>query len=55
MIGDLELMTDMEAASASVQALTGGACIAIPLQKENRAYLRENVAFFKHCGEESRQ
>ena len=50
LIGDLELMTDMEVASASVQALTEGACIAIPLQKENRAYLRENVAFLNIVG-----
>lgn len=50
MIGDLELMTDMEVASASVQALTEGACIAIPLQKENRTYLRENVAFLNIVG-----
>ena len=43
MIGDLELMTDMEVASASVQALTGGACIAIPLQKENLTEVAEFI------------
>lgn len=50
-IGDIEIMTRMEGASASVQALTDFFCIAIPVLRENVAYLQKNVRFLNIVAE----
>lgn len=51
LIGEIEIMTHMEGASASVQALTGFSCIAIPVLKDNLDYLRNNLEFLNIVAE----
>jgi len=50
-IGDIELMCDVRANQATLQAVTPLSCIAIPL-KEYREKLRANLAFINHIGKE---
>jgi len=48
-IGEVELMADIDYASLSVQAITDVTCISISLSKY-RAYLKSNTDFVNHVG-----
>ena len=50
-IGDVELMTDVEANLATLQAVTKFVCIALPLD-EYRAVLKSNIVFVNYVGSE---
>ena len=50
-IGDAELMADMDTATSSVQAITDVECIGVPM-RENKKYLLNNVKFVNVAGRE---
>ena len=50
-IGDIELMTDVQTNQATLQAVTEFECIALPLE-EYRAMLKSNNIFINHVGKE---
>jgi len=51
LIGDIELMTDVETNQATLQAVTAFECIALPLG-EYRAALKNNNKFINYVGKE---
>jgi len=50
-IGEVELMTNVQTNQATLQAVTEFDCIALPLE-EYRAMLKNNNAFINHVGKE---
>lgn len=50
-IGDIELMTDVQSNQATLQAASELICIAIPL-KEYKSMLKNNNTFINHVGKE---
>jgi CRP-like cAMP-binding protein len=50
-IGDIELMADVQSYHATLQAVTDFECVALPLQ-EYRAVLKGNATFINHVGRE---
>jgi len=50
-IGDVELMTDIQTHQATLQAVTDFECIALPLD-EYKATLKDNNTFINHVGKE---